>query len=244
MLRSKASNITWTDRSGQADLFLTNVDTGKTHLVSVGPSGEQYKRREPGESGSVYFSDVSDNGRYVLFIFEGTSAAFPGSPGESRLFLWDRTTKTTTWIHDDSFKNPFFDAVISGDGSLVAFRNAFSSTSEGIKIFTYSPATGEFGPPIEPIELEGYDSSIYSPLLSDDGTTLAYRLHRCDDDHGDGVSTCFINSILHDLTTGERVEIEHLVQALSGDGNYALTFDPNTLRFQLLGPLREPAETD
>lgn len=247
---SKAANVVWKDKNGTGpDLFITNTNTGKNLLVSVGPMGKQASYENDGSRPTLAFQDISDSGRYVLFTVRGAPSAFPGPGNLTRAFLWDRATRTTTWLHDETFQPNGSGGRISGDGSTVIFparlnvdESGFSAT---VDLVTYSTTTGDYTNLTSEIRDDPANEThpvvfFLHPQISDDATTISYWFHRCTEDIDD--PKCENLFFLHDITTGDRREVSQDIYSISGDGNYALGVGFWT-KTVLFGPLHEEGGT-
>ena len=246
---SKAANVVWKDKNGTGpDLFITNTNTGKNLLVSVGPTGKQASYETDGARPTVTFQDISDTGRYVLFTVRGAPSAFPGTGNYTRAFLRDRATRTTTWLQDQTFKTAaVHDGRISGDGSTVIFTTSLNVDENGrssaVDVVTYSTVTGDYVNLTSELR-DDYATAtrpritFMQPEISDDGTTFSYKVARCMDDIDD--PQCEYLFFLQDMTTGDRREVSQAISSISGDGNYALGVWTKTT---LYGPLHEQGGT-
>jgi hypothetical protein len=112
---SLADNLVQNDTNYVADVFLRDLQTGTTFLVSTN-SGS------PGSGNGVSLSpSVSVDGRYVTFLSQADSiavhsGAFAG-PGKTNLFQYDRTFRTNSIVTT----NGFGAAAVTPDGRYVAF---------------------------------------------------------------------------------------------------------------------------
>ena len=117
--QSDASNLVAGDTNGFRDIFLRDLQSGTTSLVSRGQGGL------PANAQS-FDSAISANGRYVAYHSEATNLA-PGSaiPG---VFVYDRQTGATERLpRSDDGSAP----IISGDGRFVAFYSGDDTIVSG-----------------------------------------------------------------------------------------------------------------
>lgn len=149
--RSTATNLVANDENGAADIFVHDLATRRTELLSVSSSGDQVKEPlEPprgccgaedfvwaGEA--VVSPSLSWNGRFVAFESKATNLVPGDTNGVPDVFVRDRAARTTTRISVDSSGHqqtwpepqsmvvrptePFMDASISGNGRFVLFQS-------------------------------------------------------------------------------------------------------------------------
>jgi Tol biopolymer transport system component len=107
---SAAANLVTNDRNDRTDVFVHDLRSGETSLVSVGPNGEQ------GDDHG-FVSSTSADGRFVAF--ESFAPRWASGPG---CFVRDRLAGRTSTIGDDSdrVRSP----ALSGDGRVVVWRSA------------------------------------------------------------------------------------------------------------------------
>ncbi|MFN8547629.1 MAG: calcium-binding protein, partial [Candidatus Eisenbacteria bacterium] len=115
---SHASNLVPGDTNGCSDVFVHDLQTGTTTLVSVDPNGVQ------GDLLSEYPS-ISGDGRYVAFTSRSDNLVRGDTNQEEDAFVHDLQTGAVTLVSVDSNglqgdSQTFFSA-ISGDGRRVAF---------------------------------------------------------------------------------------------------------------------------
>jgi hypothetical protein len=124
--RSSATNLVANDNNRAADIFLRDVQTGTTTVVSVGAN-----RASANPS-------ISGDGRYVSFDTTSTNLITPqGSPGSGRsnVFILDLQTNGLQWSSGTSTGQEGAGQSHSGhlarDGSVVAFVSSSQLTSAG-----------------------------------------------------------------------------------------------------------------
>jgi Tol biopolymer transport system component len=113
---SDADNLVKGDTNGVTDIFVHDLVTGETTLVSVSSDGTQGNR-------SSFSSKISKDGRYVAFSSDATNLVEGATNGGT--FLHDRLTGETTlasvsndWIQGN---DDFSCSSISADGRYEAF---------------------------------------------------------------------------------------------------------------------------
>ncbi len=126
VFKSRATNLVPGDANGRDDVFIRDLDSGTTRMVSVAfgaQSGGNRESRSP---------DVSADGRYVVFESSASNLIAGGDTnGFADIYLRDLATGTTTRIsqgHDGSWAdNHSYSPCISDDGSLIAFHSEASN---------------------------------------------------------------------------------------------------------------------
>jgi hypothetical protein len=125
---SFASNLVWVDTNGALDIFIRDLQTGATDLISLNSGGGQGN----GDSGNPR---VSADGRYVAF----ESLAVNLVAGDTNLawdaFVRDRQAGTTERMSvnsagDEGNRDSALTS-ISGDGRIVAFTSDASNLVPG-----------------------------------------------------------------------------------------------------------------
>ncbi|HEY9348834.1 MAG TPA: hypothetical protein VIQ53_26120, partial [Inquilinus sp.] len=115
---SQASDLVNGDTNGATDVFLWDVQTGTTTLVSIPAGGGQ------GDNGSGN-TDVSGGGRYVVFNSSATNMVDGDTNGQVDIFIRDLQTGTTTRVSvgdDEAQSNGMsLNGRVSDDGQRVAF---------------------------------------------------------------------------------------------------------------------------
>lgn len=142
---SSSSNLVATDANGErADIFVHDMQTGQTTLVSLNSSGEQANE-------SSEYPSISADGRYVAMT-SWASNLVPGDTGwRSDVFVHDRQTGITTRVSVDSngveANAGSNSAVISADGHYVTFLSSASNlvsddTNNASDAFVHDTLTG------------------------------------------------------------------------------------------------------
>lgn len=194
---SEAANLVEGDDNGIGDVFLRDVLSGETELVSVSTDGAQANRPS-------YVLGVSDDGRHVLFgsdaanLVEGDRAGF-GS------FVRDRESGTTSAVSIDE-TGAALDGLASGrmsaDGRFVAFA-AYEYDDEGRlgagRVYLHDVVAGESQLVASiPNETDGVLLQPGSPVISGDGMLVAFA---SDNAAGD------VQTFVYDRATLETVAI-------------------------------------
>ncbi len=117
---SLAPDLVTVDVNGSSDVFVHDMQTGQTSLVSLDSSAAQ------GNGGSDA-SSISSDGRHVSFWSASTNLVTPPTTTFLNVYVRDRQTATTTLVSVDSNgvegDDLSFFSSISGDGRVVAFES-------------------------------------------------------------------------------------------------------------------------
>jgi Tol biopolymer transport system component len=125
--RSFADNLVPNDLNGFHDIFVHDLQTGTTEIVSVDSSGAQ-------ANNNSWSPTISADGRYVVFYSDATNLVANDVNGFRDIFVHDRVTGITELVSVDSTgvqgNGDSIDPTISADGSIVAF----SSTANNLVV--------------------------------------------------------------------------------------------------------------
>ncbi len=142
--QSTASDLVADDTNGRTDIFVRDMSTGQTERVSVSTEGAQ------GNDNSTY-PDLSDNGRFVIFLSKARNLASGDTNTFNDLFVRDRTTGTTSrlsnGIANAQINGNVISPEISGNGRVVVFgsdaSNLVAGDTNGVAdVFTVQRQTG------------------------------------------------------------------------------------------------------
>ena len=115
---SQATNLVPATVNGFGHTYVRNLRTGRTRLVSVGPSGEP-------ASGGDYGNAISADGRYVVFGSDATDLVAGEVSGLGDVFVWDATTNRNRLVSANSSGGAAddwsFGGSVSADGRYVVF---------------------------------------------------------------------------------------------------------------------------
>jgi Tol biopolymer transport system component len=127
--RSSATNLVARDTDASADVFVRDLEAGRTTLASV--NSDSLKG-----NGSSVDPRMSRDGRFVVFRSDASNLAYGDTNGFADIFLHDRQTGTTRRIslntagtlqaNDESIQ-----PVISADGRFVGFSTWATDLVEG-----------------------------------------------------------------------------------------------------------------
>jgi Tol biopolymer transport system component len=217
---SNATNIVSTN--GAFHIFVHNLKTGTTELVSVNAAGEQ------GNNGSVTSRvAISGDGRFVAFDSIATNLVPDDTNGQSDIFVRDRQSGTTKRVSvaSDGTQANFASTwpAISGNGRFVAFlsvaRNLVpDDTNNAEDVFVHDRQTGM----TERISANRPNGVVlpFRPAISADGRFVAFDSLLADD--VDNVP----NLYLRDRQTGTTEVVgsgnsgTYIGPAISADGRF------------------------
>lgn len=132
------------DTNRVGDAYLHDFETGRTTRVSLSSTGRQGRMES-------FPKDISDDGRFVLFVSKSAGFVPRDTNDEYDHFLFDRSTKKTVRVNVSSQgrqaegdKGFQFGSSISGDGRSVAFESSASNlvrndTNNSYDIFVRGP---------------------------------------------------------------------------------------------------------
>jgi hypothetical protein len=239
VFQSLASNLDPTVTNGVTNLYVRDLDTGVTSLVTVGPSGERLNCN----CAPLPVARLSGDGRFVLF-----SADF-GFAGGPRLWLRDRDADengvfdepgnvTTTGIDVGAIEGDLIAGIdsvaISNDARYVAFSaGAFSvnGTPLGNRVFLHDRTLGTSTRVDRPLPSSGDANAIsLAPDFSDTGQ-LAYTSTAPNlvTDDADAFADVFVYDIA--TATNTRLQLTHINAAFTGADGAAISADGRFVAF-------------
>lgn len=144
---SFAFNLVPNDFNGRRDVFVRDLQTGTTTLVSVNLSGNETS------NGTSQKPTISADGRYVAFESDASDLVPNDTNTQSDIFLRDLQTGTTTLVsvnnaRTGSGNQSSVNAVITANARYVAFSSFASDivdidNNNTVDIFVYSIGTGQ-----------------------------------------------------------------------------------------------------
>ncbi len=206
---SRATNLVPNDTNGAQDIFVRDIQDGKTTRVSIATGGTEGNDTSNGVR-------ISDDGRYVAFYSWATNLVAGDTNGQPDVFVHDRQTGTTERVSVATGGGQANDQsrgiAISGDGRYVAFRSWATNLVPGDTngepdIFVHDRQTGA----TERVSVAtgGGQSNGESsqPALSADGRYVAFD--SVADNLVPGDSNDVTDVFVHDRQTGvtERVSV-------------------------------------
>jgi Tol biopolymer transport system component len=130
---SKATNLVAGDGNGVGDVFVRDLVLARTSRVSVTSRGRQQNAAVADPFTQI--SDISRDGRYVVFDSDATNLVRADANQHTDVFLRDRRRHTTVLVSASSLNvqgnNDSFSPLISSDGRIVAFQSLASNMAPG-----------------------------------------------------------------------------------------------------------------
>jgi Tol biopolymer transport system component len=223
------------DTNNKLDVYMRDLQTSTTELVSVNTSGSAGNNQS-----GITSVDISRDGRYTVFGSVATDLVSGDTNGFEDIFVRDRKLSTTTRLSVASGgtqgNNISRSPAISCDGALVAFQSDASNlvgsdTNGQVDTFVIDRVGGDT---IRNVTISGNNSSILStaPSVSCDGSTVAFRSNASNLVASD---TNAKNDVFaYDVST-EAVELVSVssggTQANQNSENYSLSADGRYVAF-------------
>jgi Tol biopolymer transport system component len=152
-----ATNLVAGDTNDERDIFLKDTMTGETIRISTDKDGVE-------GNGYCRYSDISDDGRYVVFASDATNLVAGVTNDVRHIYLKDMDTGIVTRLSINTYGiqgNHSSDyPVISGDGNFIAFKSSASNLVLG--------DTGSYADifrVVNPGETDPGDPTSVSPIL-------------------------------------------------------------------------------
>jgi hypothetical protein len=222
----EATNVVKGDTNGHQDVFVHDRRTGRTTRVSVSSSGRQ------GNADSDY-SNVSSNGRWVVFASLASNLVKGDTNGHWDLFIHDAVTGRTRLITrsragtpangDTSYIGP---SSMSADGRFVTFSSLASNLVAGDQngasdVFVYDRETRRIRPvSVSSREVRGNGDS-GAPTIGANGRFVAFDSASTNLVGGDGNG--YRDVFIRDLKAGttRRVSLSSSEVEGNRDSSYA-----------------------
>ncbi len=182
---SRASDLVSRDANRRADVFLRDLKTARTTLVSVARGGG-------GQDGALAYgrpmvSDVSDAGRFVVFESDARNLVRRDRNHSTDVFLRDRAARTTRRVSlsvtNEEATRSSFKPTITPDGRFVAFASRADDlvpeNTYGLDVFVRDVVRNitsivDVTARGRPRSSELDDITPQRPSLSDDASTVAF----------------------------------------------------------------------
>ena len=147
---SDASNLVVGDNNESSDIFIHDMVSGETTLISISSDGTQ-------GNGSTYIPSISADGRYVLFASKSSNLVIGDTNDAVDVFLHDRVTGDMSMVsissdgrqgNADSGISQVSFLAISADGQYMVFDSGASTlvigdTNNAEDVFIHRRDTGE-----------------------------------------------------------------------------------------------------
>jgi Tol biopolymer transport system component len=235
VFRSSASNLVENDFNGEADIFVRDLQSSTTQLVSIDSSGNQ-------ANDFSAWPSISSDGRYVAFLSYASNLVGGDTNGIGDVFVHDRQTGTTERASVDSsgtqaihpFGWPPSGPSISAEGRYVAFNssapNLVGGDTNGLSdTFVHDRQTGT----TQQVSVsssgmsQASGNSLNSPSISAEGRFAAFYSNASDLVAGD--TNGFVDVFLHERGTiqpGDPIAPTTTASATTSSG---AAYQPGTL---------------
>ncbi|MFO0999029.1 MAG: hypothetical protein U0936_01720 [Planctomycetaceae bacterium] len=219
---SDANSVVTGDNNGYQDVFVRDLQTGTTTLVSTGANGQ-------GNSYS-YQPSISSDGRFVAFHSYASNLVTGDNNGYQDVFARDLQTGTTTLVSTGASGqgNGYSEQpAISSDGRFVAFHSYASnldgrSTGVVLGVFVKDLSTSSLAlaTPGDPrVITTSANSRSFGPSVSSDGRFVAFYSHASNLVTGDTNGTT-ADVFVKDLQTGTITLVSTGVSGQANNGSY------------------------
>jgi Tol biopolymer transport system component len=173
---SYATNLVGNTPASGSNVYVRDLASGTTELVSIGISGSD-------ANSEAARPTLSADGRFVAFESDASNLVSGDTNAVSDIFVRDTltgaTVRTSVTANGAQGAGPSYYASLSGDGQLVAFQSetsnfAPSDTNNQSDVFVKNLATGDLT--LASITLTGTsaDGASFEPSISGDGRWLAF----------------------------------------------------------------------
>ena len=248
---SSATNLVDGDINSNQDIFLRDLQTGTTTLISPDLPGWDYYIYKDSSNPSI-----SADGRYIAYsaslynnlgTVTGYWVYFP------QVFVYDTQTATTTWVSVSSSgthgNDASSEASISADGRYVAFESAATNLVVGDDnnfhdIFVHDMQTGTTT--IISVTSDGIqgNNGSFNPSISADGRYVAFESGASN--LRDGDNNGYYDIFVHDRQTGaiECVSRDSLGKFSGwGAASPSVSADGRFIAFRSYGNIASPRYT-
>ena len=192
---SDSTNLVPDDTNGANDIFVHDMQTGTTKIVSTDSNGAI------GDKDS-YSTMINNDGRYVTFVSDSTNLVTGDTNGKSDIFVHDMQTGETKRVSvasdgtqgDDKSGRSYYRTYISGNGRYVTFESDATNlvpddTNAKTDIFvrdTWMDKSRRVSVSVD--GTQGNDESA-CPTMSSDGKYITYYSHATNLTTGDTNNT-------------------------------------------------------
>jgi Tol biopolymer transport system component len=222
--QSDATNLVPADTNGTSDVFVRDLVTTSTRLVSRNSAGAQ------GNDGS-FDPSISADGRFVAFYSYATNLVPADTNGTSDVFVRDLVTGRTRLVSRNSAGTPgnsaSFDPSISADGRFVAFDSIATNlvpadTNGDNDVFVRDLVTGRTRLVSRNSAGTPGNSDSFGPSISADGRFVAFNSYATNLVPADTNGT--FDVFVRDLVTGRTRLVSRNSAGAKGNG---ASFDPS-----------------
>ncbi|NQU49134.1 MAG: hypothetical protein HQ519_10845 [Planctomycetes bacterium] len=191
---SRATNLVGGDTNTTEDVFFVDRDLDTIERVSVGNLGIEQNVGH----WEARMCDVSDDGRYVVFVTRATNlSGYDTYWGDRDVYVRDRIAETTTLIsiaYLGDQRDTGWEPSISGDGKLVSFTsNSWlihpDDSDSNDDVFVWHSSTGLIELASQTgLGVSGTGGNSHKSTITPDGRYVVYE-SSCKDLHPDDTST-------------------------------------------------------
>ncbi len=224
VFESSATDLTEGNLGGFNQIFLRDLVSGQTRLISVDSSGAV------GAAGYSYSGQISQDGRYVFFTSYATNLAGQIETGHGDVFMRDTWSNLTTLVSistnglTGNGSGSYLDA-ITPDGRFVVFDSYSSDLSpvpatNGVdNLFlrdTLSNTTKLLT--VNPSGTQSASAYSYSPVITPDGGFVAF-ISYATNLTSDVITNGGRNIFLRNVNAGSTILVSVGTNGLAGDKN-------------------------
>lgn len=214
---SAAPDLVEDDSNGSLDVFLHDLRTGVTRLISRGSNGEL-------ADNDSYSPSLSADGRFVAYSSMATNLDPHDTNTSPDVFLFDRLTGRTTLVSAGSDgrsgDGPSGQPSISANGRLIAFTSAAQfadeDTNDDMDVYVHDMVTGDNELISRATDGGAGNGPSLEPALSADGDVVVFTSAADNLVGGDTNATSDV--FVHRRSTGETGLISTTPDGLPGDG--------------------------
>ena len=173
---SDSNNLVTSDTNWKRDIFLFNIETQETNLVSKSSLGTQW-------NGFSNNAIINWDGKYIVYESTSSNLVVWDTNAKSDIFLYNRDTEETILISKSStgvlWNNNSTNAFISWNGKYIVYESdsdnlVESDTNEKRDIFLYNIETQETTLINKSTSWIQANSYSYAPTISWDGKYIVY----------------------------------------------------------------------
>lgn len=217
---SEATNLVANDTNGLRDIFVHDTQTSETSRVNIDSNG--IETINTGFFSNSFRSDISNDGRFVVFSTAATNLVENDTNNLSDVFLHDRNTGITVRVSEnengDNSNGDSTNPSISPDGRYVAFQTSAGNLVNGendnaLGLFTSQVVlkdleTGAITRVNKDANGQNTDGSSFTPDVSTDGRFIAFISTATNLTTGDtnGVADAFVYDRALDTTS--RISVD------------------------------------
>lgn len=244
---SSSKRLVRRDHNDAPDVFVRDLTTGKTTLVSRTPDGTS-------GNGDSRIASISADGRYVTFDSDASNLVAGDNNQITDIFLYDAKTKKVTLVSrgldGKTAKGQSLQSEISADGSHVVYSSSAENIVKGDSnhaedVFAYDVAAGTTQ--LISVAEDGTqgDGGSFNPSVSGDGLfvtfwSFATNFSSSDDNQQGDV---FVRT-----TDSPKITlVSHTPDGQSGDNESddpAIATDGRSIAFQSAASDLDPADTN